>query len=203
MDQIRRISPRHSPTRIGTSSHAPNGVKRIRIFAGDVATSVEPAEINTLLGSCVAVCLFDPELRGGGMNHIMLPGNARDTRSTRFGVQAMELLINDLLNKGGVKRRFVAKAFGGATVLSGLKFANVGDDNVKFVQDFLAFEKIPLVAGRLGGLNGLHVYFRTDTGDVRVKSLDGKQLPTLIQAESSYRRAHEADQESTGEITLF
>jgi chemotaxis protein CheD len=203
MDQIHKISPRHSPVGMSTSSSGPSGVRRIRIFAGDVATSVDPAEIDTLLGSCVAVCLFDPKLRGGGMNHIMLPGNARDARSTRFGVEAMELLINDLMKKGGVKRRFAAKAFGGATVLPGLKFANVGDDNVKFVQDFLAIERIPLVAARLGGLSGVHVFFRTDTGEARVKSLDGKQLPRLIEAENSYLRAHEGDPESSGEITLF
>ena len=176
---------------------------KIRIFAGDVRTSVDPAEIDTLLGSCVAVCLYDPELRAGGMNHIMLPGDARDTKSTRFGIQAMELLINELMQKGGIKHRFVAKAFGGANVLPGLDFASVGDDNVKFVQDFLAFEKIPLVAGRLGGINGIHVYFRTDTGDVRVKSVDGKQLPKLILAETTFRRTHEAGKDTLGEVTLF
>jgi len=188
-------------------AHAPtlgeDGVGRLRIFAGDVATSVIPVEIDTLLGSCVAVCLFDPKLRGGGMNHIMLPGDAKDTKSTRFGINAMELLINDLMGKGGLKRRFVAKAFGGATVLQGLNFANVGDDNVRFVEDFLAFEKIPLIACRLGGVSGVHVYFRTDTGDVRLKSLDGNQLPELIRTESSYRSKHEADKEKHGEITLF
>jgi len=196
-DRILSQSDAHAPT-LGE-----DGVGRLRIFAGDVATSVLPVEIDTLLGSCVAVCLFDPKLRGGGMNHIMLRGDARDTKSTRLGINAMELLINDLLGRGGVKRRFIAKAFGGASVLHGLNFANVGDDNVKFVEDFLAFEKIPLVACRMGGVNGVHLYFRTDTGDVRLKSLDGHQLPDLIRTESSYRKKRDRDKRKGGEIMLF
>lgn len=186
-----------------SSSRGKSGIARVRIFAGEVATSVEPVEFQTLLGSCVAVCLFDPKLRGGGMNHIMLAGGARDTKSTRFGVNAMELLINDLMKKGGVKRRFIAKAFGGANVLPGLNFASVGDDNVQFVREFLALEKIPLTAGRLGGVSGIQVYFRTDTGDVRVRSVDGKRLPKLIHAESTYHQSQQASEDASSEVTLF
>jgi len=203
MNRKRDIPQRPSSSRIDASSRGHGGVRRIRIFAGDVATSVDPAEIDTLLGSCVAVCLYDPGLRAGGMNHIMLPGDARDTKCTRFGVNAMELLINELMRKGGARHRFVAKAFGGANVLPGLEFGGVGDNNVQFVHDFLALERIPLVAGRLGGINGIHVYFRTDTGDVRVKSVDGKQLPKLIRVESAYKHAQEVSRDSAGDVTLF
>ena len=176
---------------------------KIRIFAGDVRTSVDPAEIDTLLGSCVAVCLYDPELRAGGMNHIMLPGDARDTKSTRFGIQAMELLINELMKQGGDRRRFIAKAFGGANVVPGLKASPIGDDNAKFVRMFLERERIPLVAQRLGGCQAVHVYFRTDTGKAVLHSVDGSELPKIIHAENSYRHQHLADRHYSGEITLF
>ena len=51
--------------------------KQVGIHIGDCYVSTEPAVIYTVLGSCVAVCLFDPVRRIGGMNHILLPGEAR------------------------------------------------------------------------------------------------------------------------------
>jgi chemotaxis receptor (MCP) glutamine deamidase CheD len=175
----------------------------VRIFTGDVATSSVPTVLHTLLGSCVAVCLYDPILRAGGMNHIMLPGTRQNRYGTRFGVHAMELLINELMKLGGERRRFIAKAFGGACVVPGLKSSPIGDDNATFVRMFLQRENIPLVAQRLGGCQAVHVYFRTDTGKVFLHSVDGSELPKIIHAENSYRRVHLADRHYSGEITLF
>src|ERR1039457_287013 len=76
------------------------GIKHHTIYAGDVTTSVEPMVLNTLLGSCVAVCLWDPVLRAGGMNHILLPGGQLDSDNSRYGANAMELLINGLMKLG-------------------------------------------------------------------------------------------------------
>jgi chemotaxis protein CheD len=176
---------------------------QVRVYTGDVATSTVPVVMHTLLGSCVAVCLYDALLGAGGMNHILLPGSRQDGRSTRFGVYAMELLINELMKQGGDRRRFVAKAFGGATVMSGLTASTIGDDNAEFVRTFLAAEKIPLVAQRLGGNHAVHVYFSTESGKAIVQSVDGSGLPRLIHAEDSYRRSHTADKYFSGEVTLF
>jgi chemotaxis protein CheD len=95
----------------------------------------------------------------------------------------MEVLINELMKQGGDRRKFVAKAFGGANVLPGLTTATIGDDNARFVREFLATERIPLVAQRLGGTHPVHVYFKTDTGKATVSSVDGSQLSkiTLVQ----------------------
>jgi chemotaxis protein CheD len=202
MTRIMNIPHKASQTGVGEKVPAHwNG--RVRVYAGDVATSTRPAIMHTLLGSCVAVCLYDPLLRAGGMNHILLSGTRLDDRSTRFGVNAMELLINDLMKHGGDRRRFVAKAFGGANVMQGLKIAAIGDDNATFVRDFLSAENIPLVAERLGGVQAVHVYFRTDSGRAIVQSVDGSRLPNIVRAEASYRRTHLADTELSGDITLF
>ena len=176
---------------------------RIYLYAGDVATSTRPVVLYTLLGSCVAVCLYDPVLRGGGMNHILLPGSSLDSDSSRYGVNAMELLINDLMKKGGDRQRFVAKAFGGANVLPGLKTALIGDMNAAFVRGFLEVEGIPLVAERMGGTSGINVHFSTDTGEALVRAVDGSRLPKIVRAESTYWRSHIDDARRSGEITLF
>jgi chemotaxis receptor (MCP) glutamine deamidase CheD len=175
----------------------------VRVATGDVATSKKPVVMRTILGSCVAVCLYDPSVPAGGMNHILLPGSYLDGRCTRLGVYAMELLINELMKLGGDRRRFVAKAFGGANVMRGLKTATIGDDNAEFVRKFLAAERIPMVAERLGGNHAVEISFSTDSGKAVVRSVDGSQLPKLIRAEDSYRLSRLAETNSFGEITLF
>jgi chemotaxis receptor (MCP) glutamine deamidase CheD len=177
--------------------------QRVTIFAGDVTASVEPVVLQTLLGSCVAVCLWDPVLRAGGMNHIMLPGGRLDSDNSRYGGNAMELLINGLMKLGCDRYRLVAKAFGGANVLDGLKHRSTGDMNTAFVRRFLADEGIPLVAQRLGGEHGVQVRFSTDTGEVLVRSVDGSKLPKIIHDEEAYQRAHREEVAKSGEITLF
>src|SRR5204862_5137203 len=123
------------------------------IILGEIIARPEPTRIRTLLGSCVAVCLHDPVLKLGGMNHFMLPGDgASDDADARFGVNAMELLINELMRLGSERRRLQAKVFGAANVLHGPgKGYCVAKANADFVLGFLKTEGIPIAAQRLGG----------------------------------------------------
>jgi hypothetical protein len=86
--------------------------------------------ISTLLGSCVAVCLYDPKLKLGGMNHFLLPSsttaNNSDVDVILNGDYSMEVLVNGLLNKGAQKARLVAKAFGGGTIISSINMDMAG-----------------------------------------------------------------------------
>ncbi len=137
------------------------------------------------------------------MNHILLPSCCGSEQNTRGGVHAMELLINELMKHGGDRRRFLAKAFGGANVLPGLKNTPVGDENVKFTRGFLAVERIPLIAEKLGGDRALHVRFRTDTGKAMVRTVNGSLLPRIVHSEDMYRRNHAGKVLESGETTLF
>jgi chemotaxis protein CheD len=203
MIRIRNISHQADLLKVSYGmEHLPQQ-NRVHIHAGDVAVSNTPVVLETLLGSCVAVCLYDPTLCAGGMNHILLPGSTLDAKSTRFGVNAMELLINELMKHGGERRRFIAKAFGGANVMHSVSKSAIGDENALFVCNFLETEKIPLIAQRLGGTQPVRLDFRTDTGKATVHTVDGSQLHKLIHAEEAYRRAHVVDRDYSGEITLF
>jgi len=181
----------------------PAGRHRITLYIGEVAASQSPVVLDTLLGSCVAVCMYDPVLRTGGMNHILLPRCLKGDKSPRCGVHAMELLINEVMKLGGDRRRFVAKAFGGGNVLPGIKMLQIGDENADFVRAFLATERIPLVAERLGGNHAVHLYFQTDTGKATVHSVNGSALPKILKAESSCFMPPAANGQFGGEITLF
>jgi chemotaxis receptor (MCP) glutamine deamidase CheD len=174
-----------------------------RIYVGEVVASATPLLLQTLLGSCVAVCLRDPVAGIGGMNHILLPGRCQDdNRPSRCGVHAMELLINAIMQQGGDRRRLEAKAFGGGNVVASLQSPTVGEQNAAFIRSFLRTERIPLVAQRLGGIRPVQVNFRTDTGKTTVHTVDGSRLPSILSEEEVYR-CNFGDAGSASSITLF
>lgn len=195
MIRIRNISRHAGLIQVKRGSADLPEQNRVRIYTGDVIVSTTPVVIETLLGSCVSVCLYDPSQCIGGMNHILLGGERPNAESTRFGLHAMEVLIDELRKAGGDRERFVAKAFGGGNVFPGIKSACVGEMNVRFIREFFQKDKIPLVAERLGGTQPVCVEFRTDTGKAMLHTIDGKQLHKIIHAEQSYWKAHSADAE--------
>lgn len=157
----------------------------VRIIVGQVASSRTPQVVSTVLGSCVSACLYDPVSKVGGMNHFMLPDGDCVNQPSRYGVHAMELLINEIMQLGGDRRRLQAKVFGGATSPSlGLSINRVAERNAQFVRDFLKAEGIPLVSERLGGELPLEVRMETATGRVLTRTLDpgrfGEDAPAPI-----------------------
>jgi chemotaxis protein CheD len=158
-----------------------------RVNIGEVAASRDPLRLETVLGSCISVCLFDPTTMTGGMNHILVPSSHSDCQGTaRCGIQAMELLINALMKLGADRRRLVAKAFGGANVLPYFRTPTVGDLNAKFVRQFLATERIPLLAERMGGIQAVRAVFHAHSGRAFVHTLDGTRLPRIVREEILY-----------------
>lgn len=151
--------------------------KRVSLNPGEFHASAEPVTISTLLGSCIAACLYDPVNKIVGMNHFLLSNRrySRDLPDTlseagRYGIYAMELLINDMMRLGAKRKNLQAKAFGGATIFGQSQevgnFYCVGDVNIRFIREFLARERIPLVAEAMGGELGRVIHF--SNGDFAV-----------------------------------
>lgn len=155
------------------------GEQRINIVQGEFAVSAEPhAVVTTLLGSCVAVCMNDPLLRIGGMNHFLLPGDVStdgETSSSRHGVHLMELLINGLFKLGASRERLQAKLFGGARTVMGL--GDIGKKNIEFANNFLKRESIEILPGSTGGLQGRRLQFWPTTGRIRQSLIAKVQDP--------------------------
>lgn len=147
---------------------------RISLQPGEYFSTKEPAVISTLLGSCVAACLYDPRNYVIGLNHFLL-SHIRYSRTLpihaseagRYGVHAMELLINDMVSKGAQRGNLHAKVFGGASILIDREkvgnFACIGEVNCRFIREFLKNEGIPVVAEDLGGNTGESSIFPTAT----------------------------------------
>lgn len=152
--------------------------KQVTIKIGELYATDEPTVIYTLLGSCVAVCLYDKKNHIGGMNHIFLPGNRKDTEtSTRYGANAMKYLIKNVCTLSGDRKNLVAKAFGGAHVIPAIsKEFGIGPKIVDFVVNYLKKEKIEIIAHHFGGDKTRKVYFHTDTGMAYVKQLTSKNM---------------------------
>lgn len=144
--------------------------KQFHITQGQFKASADPdATIATLLGSCVACCLWDPVAGVGGMNHILLATTSRNNASCDIaGVNAMELLINDMLKLGAYRNRLQAKMFGGAQMINGL--SEIGPANCAFATSFLEMEGIPCISSALGGSSARNVVFTPSTGAARVKT---------------------------------
>lgn len=174
-----------------------------RIHIGEVFATRSATVVQTLLGSCVAVCLRDPVSCVAGMNHILLPETVEKERSARFGVHAMELLINEMMKLGGVRSRFVAKSFGAGNVVPCLSSPTVGERNAEFIRQFLATERIPLLAERLGGSDAIQVSFHTDTGRVLVRSVSGAPLSSVVEKEEILLRTGPPGRSDDSDITLF
>jgi chemotaxis protein CheD len=140
---------------------------------GHVVISIEPMQVTTILGSCVAVCLFDTTRRIGGINHFMLPfGGGRTASSPRFGDVAMRELLDGLRAAGARLPFLQARVFGGASMFQDLKMtASLGQKNVELALDFLSRSGIDVVEIDTGGNRGRKLVYRTDEGTVCLKSI--------------------------------
>lgn len=164
----------------------------VKILPGEYFVTRYPTMIVTVLGSCVSVCLYDKKLNIGGMNHFLLPEDlSTDTNvwseSGRYGVYAMELLINQLIKLGSDRTQLVAKVFGGANLFQTIKANSVGQRNVEFIREFLACEKIPILAEDMLDIYPRKVYFFPQNGKVLLKKLRSLNNSTILDRENEYR----------------
>ncbi len=179
----------------------------VKLLPGQYHACKERVVIVTVLGSCVAACIRDPRLGIGGMNHFMLPESVHDadsplSSSARYGVYAMEILINELIKLGARRERLEAKVFGGGNVLRGFTASNVGERNAEFVLNFLETEKIPVLARDLVGIYPRKVYFFPGDGKVMVKTLRSLHNGTIVKREGDYSQRLQTTH-LAGDVELF
>ncbi len=160
----------------------------VYLHAGEVVVAAEPLTVLTILGSCVAVCLWQPDLAVGGINHFMLPNRGNDQRSTRYGEFAIQVLIERLYGLGARCNALQAKVFGGARV-TGQPSAgrhDLGRANVKLALWYLSDRQIPVVAHELYGNQGRKLLFRLSDGAAWVKDI--QRLPRVERTPDGHQR---------------
>lgn len=172
----------------------------IKLLPAEWRVSSEPIALATVLGSCVAACIFDGSAKVGGMNHFMLPDAAPGDASARYGAHAMELLINGLLKHGAMRSRLQAKVFGGGNVLPGMTLDPIGTRNGNFVLNYLGAERIPIIAQDLFGVQPRKVCFFVRSGRTLVKRLPA--AGEIARVERAYR-SQLAQKPVAGSVELF
>ncbi|MDB5433368.1 MAG: chemotaxis protein CheD [Caulobacter sp.] len=153
----------------------PGSYKKVHVIQGEHAVSRDPeVAMTTILGSCVAACIYDAELGVGGMNHFLLAetsdGARMEEEVMRYGAYAMEVLINDLMKLGARRDRLEAKLFGGAKMFDALN--DVGSANASFARRFLEDEGIRVSGASLGGRLARRVEFWPVSGRARQREVD-------------------------------
>ena len=171
----------------------------VKVLPGEYAVHDEEVLIMTVLGSCIACCLWDRDAHIGGMNHFMLPGDAGD--GGRYGAFAMEQLINELLKLGARRSSLEAKVFGGGQVIAGMETINVGERNTRFALDYLRTERIPVVSKDVMDIYPRKVAFLPVSGKAMVKRLAPSQGHAVLEQERA--AAVPAAGSAGGSVDLF
>ncbi|MDH4451257.1 MAG: chemoreceptor glutamine deamidase CheD [Rhodoferax sp.] len=175
----------------------------VKVLPGEYFVSNEEIVIMTVLGSCIAACIWDGRARLGGMNHFMLPDGEGGDGSGRYGSFAMELLINEMLKMGARRETMQAKVFGGGQVMAGFTTMNVGERNTKFVLDYLATERIPVISQDVLDIHPRKVCFFPTSGKALVKRLAHSHPETLVAEERRGDAAVVAKSNAGGTVDLF
>jgi chemotaxis protein CheD len=143
------------------------------LYPSTLFASRQPAEVSTVLGSCISVCLYDQVLNFGGINHYMLPlWQGEGLASAKYGNIAIEKLLEKLLVLGSQRKNLVAKIFGGAGQLADSACYNIGKRNITIAEEELGRYHIPIVASNVGGTIGRKILFNTQSGQVYMKFIN-------------------------------
>lgn len=181
-------------------------IQAVKLLPGQYFVTSSNKMLVTVLGSCIAACLYDPVLNIGGMNHFMLPAsnNGADVqeKAARYGVHAMEVLINDLIKLGASKKRLKAKIFGGGKVVPSFVQQDIGQINSDFIEKYLAAEEITILAKDLRADYARKIYFFPRDGGVLMKKIRTLKNATIVNRESQHRWEL-TQQVSSGDVDLF
>lgn len=141
------------------------------LYPAEIFVTSEPTMVSTVLGSCVAVCLWDSRREIGGMNHYLLPlWNGEGLATPKYGNIAILQLVEKVVAKGAEYRNIQAKIFGGAAMWSNsdAHFA-IGGRNIELARQQLSELQIPVVAADLGGTLSRKIFFNTGDGSVLLR----------------------------------
>lgn len=153
------------------------------LYPGKMAAFKNETLISTLLGSCVAVAIYDPVSRIGGLNHYLLPdGMPGETLNTRYGVFAIPALVEECVRLGADRRRLQAKVYGGANVIAVSSLGDgIGRRNIEVADQMLRDMGIPVQERNVGGESARTIKVNSATFDViHNVSRESKEAPVDV-----------------------
>ncbi len=150
-------------------------MKTKNIYAGEIYISKQPTLVTTVVGSCIAFCVWDRRLRIGAMSHFALPStdmihspNKKD--SYYCGNIAIKALFREFKKMGSHPQDIVVKLAGGAKVL-GTVDSTIGQRNIEMSREICSEYAIKIAGESVGGNTGTKVRFDTASGDLYIQNL--------------------------------
>lgn len=159
---------------------APSGVT-VPVGLGEMHVAKAGEIVAYSLGSCVAICLFDPLAKVAGMVHVVLPAsppNGPGALPGKYADSALPELLDQMQRAGATKARLQCKLAGGAAVLSiggSGSMPSIGQRNAEAVKAALAQVRIRVLAESLGGTVGRTVRLNAETGRIIVRKVNGPE----------------------------
>jgi chemotaxis protein CheD len=155
----------------------------VHVLPGELHVTSEDIVIATVLGSCVSACVRDVSRRIGGINHFMLPYVLRgdDAGSARYGVTALECLLNRILGTAGKRSDLEVKVFGGGRVIDGS--SDIGRSNIALVREFFNDEGIAISSEDLGECYARRVRYWPCTGRAQVQRIPMTRAKAIVATE--------------------
>lgn len=143
------------------------------LLPGQLHVAIQPTTISTILGSCVAICLWDMKKRIGGMNHYLLPdGDASAANRLRYGNIANQELLQQMLAAGSDIKNLQARIFGGSSAFANGNEQTLGDRNIDLALDFVRRHGIPLLEKQVSGKRGRKLIFNTQDGTTQINNFE-------------------------------
>ena len=180
------------------------------LHPGEYFATRDHVVISTVLGSCVAVALYDPKNHFAGLNHFMLPGRLgpnqlAGSETGKYGIFAMEFLVNEMIKLGAKKGDLVAKVFGGGHVLNRSvdNGGSIPSSNVTFAFDYLQTEGIKVQSSDVGGTIARKIFLEPETFKVWLKRITGKLIVDVEQEEKEYLEKLKKPAKPVEEVTFF
>ncbi|WP_066269028.1 chemoreceptor glutamine deamidase CheD [Hydrogenophaga palleronii] len=201
LDVLRARTPKPGEASFFYRDHHFNN-DAVKVLPGEYYVTTEDMLLMTVLGSCIAACLWDPRVRVGGMNHFMLPDGGNDSGG-RYGSYAMELLINEMMKLGARRETMQAKVFGGGQVMHTFTTMNVGERNTQFVLDYLQTERIAVISKDVLDIHPRKVCYFPATGKAMVKRLAHSHPETLETQDRKINATVVAKAAAGGSVDLF
>lgn len=150
------------------------------LLPGEIFVSEQPTVVTTILGSCVALTIFHPTSRMGGICHARLPScqaNDCDNQCSHYASCSLESLLQRFAALGGAMADLEIKLFGGARLIPCAREngTSVGEKNILAAENALKGHRLQLVARDTGGRQGRKIVFDSGTGKVRVHYLQATE----------------------------
>jgi len=187
--------------------------RNIKVILPGEYTISKTTPLSTVLGTCVGVALFDPGTKMIGLNHFLLSQDGKSNQqythsSGRYGLFAMEVLINEMMKAGANTKKLRAKIFGGGQIMSQGQYENqIPINNIEFARKFLKTESIPILAESVGGPFSRKIFVFPEDFSVKMKKIEAEKSVEAIRQERvaamKASRDRRKKDNSTDDVILF